>query len=444
MHDKHFGGLMNLQLRRLVRRIIIPLALILLCPPMVILVWYTNIALDGSLLKLWNFFQHHGFFTGIGKIWAPIFFGSKTAWSMIAIFGFAQLIFMRFLPGKMVTGPITPKGNIPSYKANGPLAFVATLFCFYFSTQFFHFFSATIIYDNFGPLLGALNSFSLVFCLFLCIKGYVKPSSSDAGGTGNVIFDYFWGTELYPKIFGWDVKMFTNCRFGMMGWSLVILSFAAKQAQLHGLTNSMLVAVVLQLIYIGKFFIWETGYLRSMDIMHDRAGYAICWGCLVWVTGIYTSPTLYLVNHPYHLSSTFAICLLAVGTACILINYLADLQRQRFRATAGNCLIWRKKPKFIHAPYQTTEGEQKINLLLISGWWSLARHFHYVPEILAALCWTLPALFSHILPYYYVIFLTALLVDRSWRQEKRCALKYGPQWKEYCEKVPYKLIPFIY
>ncbi len=435
---------MNLQFKKLVRRIIIPLALVLVCPPMVILMWYINVELDGSLLRLWHLFQSQGVFTAIWKIWSPIFFGSKTAWSMIAIFGSCQLLFMKFLPGKLVKGPITPKGNTPLYKANGPLAFATTLFCFYFATQFFHFFPATIIYDNFGPLLGALNLFSLIFCLFLCIKGYVKPSSSDAGGTGNFIFDYFWGTELYPRIFGWDVKLFTNCRFGMMGWGLVILSFGAKQTQLYGLTNSMLISIVLQLIYIAKFFIWETGYLRSMDIMHDRAGYAICWGCLVWVTGIYTSPTLYLVNHPYHLSSTLAISLLSLGVVCILINYLADLQRQRFRSSLGKCLIWRKKPHFIEAPYTTTEGEKKVNLLLTSGWWSLARHFHYVPEILAALAWTLPALFFHTLPYFYVIFLTALLVDRSFRQEKRCALKYGSNWDKYCEKVPYKLIPFVY
>lgn len=29
------------------------------------------------------------------------------------------------------------------------------------------------------------------------------------------------GTELYPRIFGFDVKVFTNCRFGMMYWALV-------------------------------------------------------------------------------------------------------------------------------------------------------------------------------------------------------------------------------
>lgn len=61
--------------------------------------------------------------------------------------------------------------------------------------------------------------------------------------------------------------MFTNCRFGMVGWSLLLLSYAAKQDQLYGLSDSMIVAVALQLIYITKFFFWETGYLRSLDIM---------------------------------------------------------------------------------------------------------------------------------------------------------------------------------
>ena len=41
--------------------------------------------------------------------------------------------------------------------------------------------------------------------------------------------------------------------------------------------------MALQLVYITKFFIWETGYFCTIDIMHDRAGYYICWGCLAWL-----------------------------------------------------------------------------------------------------------------------------------------------------------------
>lgn len=67
--------------------------------------------------------------------------------------------------------------------------------------------------------------------------------------------------------------MFTNCRFGMMFWALSIISYACKQQELYGhVSNSMAISVTLQLVYITKFFHWETGYLRTIDIMHDRAG----------------------------------------------------------------------------------------------------------------------------------------------------------------------------
>ena len=65
-----------------------------------------------------------------------------------------------------------------------------------------------------------------------------------------------------------------------------------------------------QLVYIAKFYWWETGYLRSLDIMHDRAGFYICWGCLVWVPSVYTSASL--TDHAL-LRAMKARCALPVG-----------------------------------------------------------------------------------------------------------------------------------
>ena len=31
----------------------------------------------------------------------------------------------------------------------------------------------------------------------------------------------------------------------------------------------------IQVVYVLKFFLWEMGYMSTMDIQHDRAGYAI-------------------------------------------------------------------------------------------------------------------------------------------------------------------------
>jgi len=428
---------------RWLRQTLFPIFLLLACPPTIFLFWYTNTALDGSFEKLGEVFAQNGFWTTIKSIWAPYFFGSTTAWKIIAIFAGVELLLMRLLPGKTFRGPVTPAGNIPIYKANGLFAYGVTLALFYLCAFRFHFFSPTILYDNFPDIIGALNIFSFIFCFFLLLKGYLAPSSSDSGSSGNIVFDYYWGTELYPRIFGWDVKMFTNCRFGMMSWPLLILSFAAKQQQLYGLSDSMFVAVALQLLYITKFFVWETGYLGSLDIMHDRAGYYICWGVLVWVPGMYTSPIFYLVNHPNHLGPFWATLIFALGSICILTNYWADRQRQIIRSSKGECKIWGRKPLLTLANYTTEKGENKQNFLLASGWWGIARHFHYIPEILGAFFWSLPALFTNFLPYFYVVYLTLLLFQRAYRDDRRCAQKYGKDWDTYCRQVPYKIIPYI-
>ena len=420
-----------------------PLFLILLCPPFVMLMWYTNTELGGSLGDLWNLMIQQGFVQTTWYIWKPYFWGSATAWLVILSFVVFELALMRLLPGKIVHGPITPKGNIPVYKANGVLAFVTTLTVFCVATFGLGLFSATILYDNLGYILGALNIFSLLFCVMLYIKGRFFPSSTDASTTNNVIFDYYWGTELYPQILGWHLKKFITCRFGMMSWGLLLISYCAKQEAFGGLANSMVISVALQLLYIAKFYVWEHGYLRSLDIMHDRAGFYICWGCMVWVPCIYTSPSMYLVLHPVHLSIGWATVISSLGVAGIIINYLADKQRLLTRATAGNCKIWGQKPVTLLAHYKTEEGEAKQSILLASGWWGIARHFHYVPELAAAFFWSVPALFENFSPYFYVCFLTILLFDRAFRDDKRCAKKYGEDWRKYCKLVPYKIVPLL-
>jgi len=421
-----------------------PLFLVAVCPPTVFVFWYVGAHLGGSFEAFWNIVWENGLFQTLWSIWKPVFFGSPLAWKMIGIYAAFQLALMKLIPGKPFLGPITPMGNTPVYKANGVLCFLITLATFLFGAYVAHWFSPTILYDEFGPLLGALNCMSLLFCLGLYFKGIFFPSTSDFGSSGHFLFDYYWGTELYPRILGWDIKQFTNCRFGMMAWPILILSFAAKQSELYGLSNAMIISVGLQLIYVAKFFLWETGYFRSLDIMHDRAGFMICWGCLVWVPCIYTSPAFYLVHHPIQFHPIAAIAIFVCGAGAILINYLADLQRQQVRAKNGKCLVWGSVPDLIPASYKTTTGETKQTLLLASGWWGLSRHFHYIPELSAAFFWSLPGLFTNFFPYFYLVFLTVLLVDRAFRHDQRCKDKYGASWNIYCKKVPYKLIPYLF
>lgn len=62
---------------------------------------------------------------------------------------------------------------------------------------------------------------------------------------------------------------------------------------------------------------------------------------------------------------------------------------------------------------------------------------------MASVFWVVPTQYEYTLPYFYPIYLTLLLVDRAWRDDARCADKYGADWNHYCLKVPYKVVPGI-
>ncbi len=421
------------------------LMLILLTPPAAILFWYTSQNLNGSFLELFRFFGDEGFFKAIYQIWAPVFWGSKSAWLIIAVFAVTEIILLKLLPGKTIKGPITPHGYTPVYKNNGFYAFLTTLFLFWLFGFQLKVFNPAIIYDRFGEILGALNLFSWLFCLLLYFKGIYKPSTPDSGSSGNPLFDYYWGTDLYPHIFGVNVKHFTNCRFGMMSWPVLILAFAAKQYEMYGfISDSMIVSVTLQLIYVGIFFYYESGYFNTMDIQEDRAGYYIVWGVMVWVPAVYTLTAHYLVQHPVHLGYGLSAILIIIGIISFYTKTNMNRQRINVRKNNGNYKIWGHKAKIIRAEYTDKKGEKRQSILLVDGWWGVTRHFHYVGEILGALCWSLPALFDNFMPYFYVFFLTILLFHRAKRDDVKCRLKYGKYWDEYCKAVPYKIIPGIF
>lgn len=425
-------------------RFIVPAFLVFVTPFFAMLVVHTNVELDGSFMNLWNEISTKGFFSVVNDVWFSRFFGTVTAWKIIGVFAVLQLSLMKLIPAKTFTGTITPMGNLPEYKDNGLASYIVTFVLFFVCSLGLNLFSPSIVYDNLADILGALNFTALAFCLFLYFKGRFFPSTTDNSHTGNFLFDYYWGTELYPRILGWDVKQFTNCRFGMTGWAVAVTSYAFAQKNIYGTADwSIIISAALIVIYLFKFFVWESGYMRSMDIIVDRAGFYICWGCLVWVPAIYTSPVMFMVKHPVGLPLWAAALIFVAGLASIFINYWADWQRQSVRSTNGETKIWGKAPVLIHADYTTETGEKKKNILLASGFWGISSHFHYVPELAAAFFWSCATGFNYLMPFFYFLFLCILLTHRAFRDEAKCSKKYGKYWDEYRKLVPYKIIPGI-
>jgi len=414
-------------------------------PFIAVIVWHMFVNLDGSLEGIVAAFNKKGLAL-IPEIWP---WTSKRAWQLLGSYAAFEAFLQMYLPGKEFRATTTANGNVPVYKANGVQSLLVTVLAF-FACWHFDLTSPKEVYDLFGEMLSGMAIFSIFFCLFLQIKGHLAPTDEDSGSCGNHIYDFWWGMELYPKIGKFNIKQFTNCRFGMMAWAVLPVIFACYQFERDGyLADSVFVTTLLMSVYNFKFFLWETGYFNSMDIQHDRAGYYICWGCLVWVPAVYASPALYVasVTPAVNLGNEVSALITILGLLSVWINYDSDVQRQEFRASNGKKLVWGKKPLIVEAEYKVLNSGKwvtKRSLLLASGWWGISRHFHYLPEIMASFFWTSPALFGKLPPYLYVIFLTLLLIDRSMRDDLRCSLKYGKHWVKYCALVPYKIIPGIF
>ncbi|XP_067928515.1 uncharacterized protein [Watersipora subatra] len=437
-------------LPHLLTNVIFPSTLVFLGPTFLMWIWYSVVFHNGSYYDFFSTAAKSDNAVGyLLSVWSKVSFGSFLSLSIIGGYMIFQLMLTFLVPGKRVEGPMTPTGHVPVYKDNGFSIYIITMISFVLLTTYLKLYtpySPSIVYDEFGSLLANMNTFAWLFCVLLYVKGIVAPSSKDCGTSGNPVFDYYWGTELYPRILGVDVKVFTNCRFGCTVWALLPCCFAMKAYELHGFDASInsFVSVAILVVYLTKFFWWEAGYMCTIDIILDRAGFYICWGCLCFIPGLYASFSFYLVSHPIALSYPLAFAIVAAGLTCIAVNYDADWQRQHVRATDGQTTIWGKKPEVIRAKYRTSQGEEKSSLLLVSGFWGLARHFHYLPELGLALCWSIPCGFDHILPYTYLIFLTLLLIHRTHRDDLKCSDKYGIYWRQYKSKVPYKIIPYIF
>ena len=267
-----------------------PLLLIALTLPFASLLVSASTTHGGSLLALLRALLAQPLPTLQAALLAP----TPTTLGVLAAFCAWQLALMRLVPGRRYSGPPTATGHVPHYTDNGLACFALTVGAYLGLSSWglgarllppaLHY-SPAILCVEYARMVSFLSLAALGLCAALAVKGRTCPSGRDAGSTGNAVQDLYWGTELYPRVLGWDVKQFTNCRFGMMMWGLLPLAFAAQGMEASGAAlPSLAVAVntALQLVYVAKFFLWESGYMSSLDIMHDRAGYMICWGCMVW------------------------------------------------------------------------------------------------------------------------------------------------------------------
>lgn len=340
----------------------------------------------------------------------------------------------------------------------------------------------TFIWDNYTQLITA--NLGIAFSLacfvyyrsFSVTKGNKEQRELAAGGhSGNLIYDWFIGRELNPRIdlplFGTiDIKAFCELRPGMLGWVLMNLAFVAHQYKVYGqISDSITFITFFQALYVFDALYMEPAILTTMDITTDGFGFMLAFGDLTWLPFIYSLQARYLAVHPVHLGVTGIAGVLAVQGFGYYIFRASNNEKNRFRTNP-------KDPKITHLKYMETKSGSK---LLISGWWGTARHINYLGDWIMAWSYCLPTGIAgyivnrnsahpadgHIfggtpggpqvyqgeargwgmaITYFYVIYFAILLIHREMRDEEKCLRKYGKDWEEYRKKVPWRILPGVY
>ncbi|XP_071334605.1 delta(14)-sterol reductase LBR isoform X1 [Trachinotus anak] len=339
--------------------------------------------------------------------------------------------------GKVSEGMPLRSGERLKYRTNGFFSIVVSAVAV--AAAVYQGVDLTYIHSHFLQLTMATFLISILLSVYLYVRSRYAPTEQLAlgGNSGNVVYDFFKGRELNPRIKDFDLKFFCEMRPGLIGWCLINFAMALaemKQQRLDAPSNSMILVNLFQLLYVADGLWNEEAILTTMDLMHDGFGFMLAFGDLVWVPFTYTLQAYYLVSHPNPLS-------LPAVTAIVILKLVGFYI---FRKSNSEKNAFRRNPSDPKLSYLKTIPTATGKSLLVSGWWGVVRHPNYLGDLIMALAWSLPCGFSHLLPWYYMIYFIILLVHRDSRDMSECRRKYGSAWDEYCRTVRYRIIPRVY
>ncbi|KAI9822049.1 MAG: erg24, C-14 sterol reductase [Thelocarpon impressellum] len=413
---------------------------------------------------------------------------STTAW----VLGYYALLLVLqgVLPGQDGQGVELASGGKLTYRLNGfnSAMFVLVLALAGTIAQGADFVLWTFIWDNYIQIVTANTMIAFALASFVYVRSFsVKAANGDkrelaAGGfSGNLIYDWFIGRELNPRVTlpfigAVDIKEFCELRPGMLGWILLNLAFVAHQYKKHGhVTDSILLVTAFQAVYTLDALWMEPSVLTTMDITTDGFGFMLAFGDLVWLPFTYSVQTRYLAYYPLSLGILGTLGVLAVGASGFYVFRSSNNEKNRFRTDPAD-------PRVAHLQYMETKSGSK---LLISGWWGVARHINYLGDWIMSWAWCLPTGIAGFLvqqkgdagvgggqsagtgaaggqaagtelvqgeargwgmliTYFYMLYFAILLIHRETRDEQKCAKKYGDDWQAYKRKVPSRILPGVY
>ncbi|TIB77366.1 hypothetical protein E3Q22_03094 [Wallemia mellicola] len=394
------------------------------------------------LLKyLWEYAKEHAY-------------PHKKAWGIYLGLMTMEFVLAVVMPGFKQKGLPVPSLKYKSldYNCNALSCFYATLLISA-GLHLTHTFRLSEIVDNFGPLMtvAIIVGYGCSLLIYVLTVLFGKPLRM----SGNFFYDFFMGASLNPRLLGVDIKMWAEVRVPWVLLFGIAVSGACKQYDQYGTVSPNMAFMVLATgLYINACAKGEECIPQTWDMAWEKFGYMLCFWNFAGVPFTYCYPVLYLLNHrPEEYSWSWVTYTLLFGV--LLTSYtifdLAMAQKSRFKMQQQGIHKFRKtfpqipgatpkNPTFV----QTQHGSK----LLTSGPWAYARKPNYCADWIQATSWGfstgIPFLTSPPIPHWYSVWFFIVLVHRCGRDFERCSQKYGEDWEEYCRRVPYKFIPYVW
>lgn len=371
----------------------------------------------------------------------------KQCWVAYLVWFSVLAVFDVYSPGRDVPGVELRDGTKLEYRINGRFMsslLVSILVARAFASDNYYLPELDFLYRHQLELTMVTIIFSFLMSFFVYAISFIplrQPNGANTserilsinGNSGSVLYDWYIGRELNPRIGAWDIKLFCELRPGML--LLFLINLACLHHQYHSqgsVTDSLVLVNLLQAFYIFEGVLNEEGCLTMMDIATDGFGFMLAFGDLAWLPWSYSLQARYLALEQNRYELGWTKCGLIVGVSVLgyYIFHSANQQKSDF-----------KQGKLDHLKSIETPTGSK---LLADGWWSKSQHINYFGDWLIGWSWCLPTGAMTLLTYFYVIYFGVLLVHRQTRDEAKCRSKYGKAWEAYEKQVPYKIVPYVY
>jgi hypothetical protein len=297
------------------------------------------------------------------------------------------------------------------------------------------------LYEHSGTTCACALVIGMTFSAYIVAKG---PRHSSG-----LLSDLFLGTLDNPRtlVAGriLDAKMYLYL-VGAVHLELNLISYAVAHYQLSPDPNpGVALSSALLSWFVAEYLWWENVHLYTYDFFAEKVGVKLGFGCICFYPFFYPIPILAAARLPNpHRGPAYLLLAAAVYFAGWALSRGPNLQKFWFKRQIP------PPPALAPlglSPVKTIRSADGKHELLCGGFWGVSRHINYLGETLEAVGIVL-ALGHHpgdaLVPWLYPLYYAVLFITRERDDDKRCREKYGTLWNEYCQRVPYRIIPYVY